>query len=103
MVGNEGVATLNPIIPTRNIIVFQRAKAGNYLYKGAGSLSHPQIGDLLIRYAALNANTNVTVMGKLDSSNSISTYTHSNNHRLFRIFPGTKEQAVSRLNREKLA
>ena len=101
MVGNEGVATLNPIIPTRNIIVLQRAKlAGNYLYKGAGSLNRPRIGDLRIRYAALNANTNVTVMGKLDSSNSISTYIHSNNHRLFRIFPGTKEQAVSRLNRE---
>ena len=101
MVSNEGVATPNPIIPTRNIIVLQRAKpAGNYLYKGAGTLTRPRLGDLRIRYAALNANTNVTVMGKLDSSSNISTYTHSNNHRLFRIFPGTKEQAVSRLNRE---
>lgn len=101
MVSNEGVPTPNPIIPTRNIIVLQRAKlAGNYLYKGAGSQTRPRLGDLRIRYAALNANTNVTVMGKLNSSNSISTYIHSNNHRLFRIFPGTKEQAVSRLNRE---
>lgn len=63
----------------------------NYIYKS--SSSNPNIGDLRFRYATLNANTNVTIIGKLESSNRIVPYIHKNNHRLYRIFSGTEAKA----------
>lgn len=76
------------------------AIADDYLYKGTGKLQNPQVGDLRIQYSALPTGTNVTVFGKLDSNNRITPYIHSNNQRLYRIFTGTKEQAISNLKSE---
>ncbi len=73
---------------------------GNYLYKGSGTLASPNVGDLRMRYAVFNANTNVTVIGKLAENNLIVPYVHRNNHRLYRLFTGTESQALDRVKRE---
>lgn len=72
----------------------------NYIYKGSGTLTSPKIGDLRLRYATLNANTNVAIIGKLGSNNSIVPYVHKNNHRLYRIFPGNQSQALERIKND---
>ncbi|HYW19427.1 MAG TPA: TMEM43 family protein [Nodularia sp. (in: cyanobacteria)] len=72
----------------------------NYLYQGSGTLASPNIGDLRMRYAVFNANTNVTVIGKLSENNQIVPYVHKNNHRLYRLFLGSQSQALDRVKRE---
>ena len=72
----------------------------NYIYKGSGTLKNPNIGDLRMRYATLNTNTYVTIIGMLGSNNSIIPYIHKNNHRLYRIFSGTQTQALKRIEKD---
>lgn len=72
----------------------------NYIYKGLGNLTNPNIGDLRLRYATLNANSNVTIIGKLGTNNSIVPYIHKNNHRLYRIFRSTQLQASEKIKQE---
>lgn len=83
------------LIPTAGV-----TNVGNYLYQGSGTLNSPNVGDLRIKYAVFNANTNVTVIGKLAENNQIVPYVHRNNHRLYRLFPGTESQALDRVKRE---
>ncbi|MDF5718242.1 MAG: TMEM43 family protein [Rhizonema sp. NSF051] len=73
----------------------------NYLYKGSGTLTTPNIGDLRMRYATLNTNTNVTIIGMLGSNHSIVPYVHKNNQRFYRIFTGTQSQALERIKKEE--
>ncbi len=70
-------------------------------WRKAGTLTVPNIGDLRMRYATLNTNTNVTIIGMLGSNNSIVPYVHKNNHRLYRIFPGTQSQALERIKKDE--
>ena len=74
---------------------------GNYFYKGTGSLSAPEVGDLRIRYAALEANKPVTVMGKLEKGNRLVPYPRRG-QQLYRIFPSSLEGAVARIEKEDL-
>ncbi|MDF5731411.1 MAG: TMEM43 family protein [Rhizonema sp. PD38] len=73
----------------------------NYLYKGSGTLTVPKIGDLRMRYATLNTNTNVTIIGMLGSNHSIVPYVHKNHQRFYRIFTGTQSQALGRIKKEE--
>lgn len=102
MTGFVELLTPTPVQPTpQNINLSENTSlSGEYLYNGTGSLKSPKLGDLRIRYAALEANTNVTVIGKLDSDRRIGPYVHRNNHRLYRIIPGTTEQAITRIKTE---
>ncbi|MBD3360265.1 hypothetical protein GF366_00515 [Candidatus Peregrinibacteria bacterium] len=73
---------------------------GNYIYIGGGSLSRPEIGDMRISYHVLENNKEVTVLGKLDGM-KISTYVdEETGESLYRMFTGTKDQAVSQLHGE---
>ncbi len=83
------------LIPTAGV-----TNVGNYLYQGSGTLASPNVGDLRMKYAVFNANTNVTVIGKLAENNQIVPYVHRNNHRLYRLFTGTESQALDRVKRE---
>ncbi|HEY9862217.1 MAG TPA: TMEM43 family protein, partial [Candidatus Obscuribacterales bacterium] len=70
---------------------------GEYIYAGEDTLATPQIGDLRIRYAALPADTTVTVFGQLSASDRITPYLHKGKHRLYDLFPGSREQAITKL------
>lgn len=70
---------------------------GEYIYAGKDSLETPHIGDLRIHYNALPADTTVTVFGQLTASDQITPYLHKNKHRLYDLFPGSREQAIAKL------
>jgi hypothetical protein len=72
----------------------------DYLYKGNGTLQNPQIGDLRIQYYVLPIGTNVTVFGMLGSNNRITAYIHKNKDQLYRLFSGSKQEAISTLKTE---
>lgn len=90
----------------RNAILTQGALlVGDYLYQGNGSVNNPQVGDLQIRYSVLYSNIRVAVLGKLEGNNRITPYIHKINNKLYknklyRIFIGTKDQAISTLKTE---
>lgn len=73
---------------------------GNYLFKGNGTLENPQVGDLRLQYFVLPNGMNVTVFGKLESNNRITPYFYQDQHRLYRIFTGNREQATSQMKTE---
>ncbi len=108
-VGVYNLDMSNIEIPTPNQVKLndQNTKLTNnitlgedYLYKGTGSLQNPQVGDLRLQYRVLPISTNVTVFGMLDSNNRITAYIHENNERLYRVFSGSRQEAISTLKTE---
>jgi hypothetical protein len=81
-------AAITPVPPTQ--------QTGDTKTPGS-TLANPQIGDIKISYSVLNPGITVTVFGKL-TGNMLGTYLDKNNNKLFQIFTGTKEEAVSELH-----
>lgn len=76
---------------------------GSYLFFGTGSLGSPEIGDLRLSYQALNKNIQATVFGDLGSGNQLTPHQGPKNVTFYRLFPGTRDQAIANLaNRHKL-
>jgi hypothetical protein len=73
--------------------------AGNYVFVGKGSAQAPQVGDVRVSYSALASGVSATVFGKLDGA-TVTAYVDRNNSRLFRVFPGTRDEAVGTLSSE---
>jgi len=59
----------------------------------------PQVGDLRISYYVLNPGFNGTIFGSL-SGNNIESYSSEKGDNLFRLFTGTRENAISTLHSE---
>ncbi len=72
----------------------------NYLFQGKGMLENPEVGDLRIQYSIIPNGLDVTVFGQLDSNNRITSYLHKGKHRLYRIFAGSRAEAISTLKTE---
>ncbi|HPI78080.1 MAG TPA: TMEM43 family protein [bacterium] len=73
----------------------------DYIFKGEGSLSSPEIGDLRIGYKIIESGRMATIMGKLDNDR-VTSYDAGEYGKIFRIFDGTKESAVGALHKEFL-
>lgn len=73
--------------------------SGKYAFRGSGSPSNPQLGDLRISYGVIRSGMEGTVFGKLDQG-WISAYYDKDNNRLYRLFAGDKAQAISTLQGE---
>lgn len=73
-----------------------------YLFKGAGSITGPQVGDIRISYSIIpNPLNSATIFGKLDSANSaINPYYGEKNAKLYRIFEGTRDSGISTMKTE---
>lgn len=108
-VGVYSLDMSNVEIPTPNQVKFNYQNTNlinniilgeDYLYKGTSSLQNPQVGDLRLQYYVLPIGTNVTVFGMLDSNNRITAYIHENNERLYRVFSGGRQEAISTLKTE---
>lgn len=66
-----------------------------YLFKGSGTLSQPEVGDVRISYTALVPGAKVTLFGKLDGG-SVQAYKDKDSS-LFRAVPGSREEAIQTL------
>jgi len=75
---------------------------GDYLFisKVAGStFAAPQVGDLRISYTVIYPGKNGTIFGKLDGAN-IAPYFDEKNNELYRVFSGTRDEALSTMHSE---
>jgi len=72
----------------------------NYIYLGQNQLSNPQIGDLRLSYFIFPRNQQVTIFGKLNPNNKIGVYSQNNKISFYRMFSGTRTQAISTLKNE---
>jgi hypothetical protein len=70
----------------------------NNLYKGA-NYATPQVGDIKINYSSVNNNFAGTAIGKLNG-NSLESFVDAKNHRLYRLFTGSKQDALTTLHNE---
>jgi hypothetical protein len=88
----------------QNTILSQEALLANenyiYINKNQGStFENPEIGDLRVGYNVLKSDFSGTVFGKIDG-NMISPYFDKDNNRLYRVFAGTKDEAIATLHME---
>jgi len=88
----------------QNTTLSQDAVLANdsYIFIGKNTSSvfdNPQIGDLRVSYSVLYPGKTATIFGKLDNG-SISPYSDKNNNQLYRIFSGTRDEAISTLHSE---
>lgn len=78
---------------------------GDYIYlnQGGGSLENPRVGDIRLSFSVLKSDIPVTALGKA-SGNTITKHTvkqaAKNEVTFYRVFNGTKEDAVSALKGE---
>ncbi|PSN19361.1 hypothetical protein C7271_07740 [filamentous cyanobacterium CCP5] len=78
----------------------QAQPTGRYLFIGEGSLQNPAIGDLRIRYEALSNGTQATVLAALGIENTLKPHRGPRNVSIYRLFTGTREEAIATLVRE---
>lgn len=74
----------------------------NYIFikkSEGGTFDSPQIGDLRISYNVLRPGFSGTIFGTLNGSN-IDSYSDQNGNNLYRVFDGTRDQAISTLHTE---
>ena len=87
----------------QNVQLSQKAKLeGDYIFvskSGNSSFSNPQVGDLRISYEVVNSGIESTIFGKLDGFR-ISPYSIGKNSVLYRILPGTREEALTEFHSE---
>lgn len=88
----------------QNITLSQGTVLANdsYIFIGknvSSSFDNPQIGDLRVSYSVLYPGNTATIFGKLDGG-SISPYFDKDNNRLYRIFSGTRDEAISTFHSE---
>ena len=71
----------------------------DYIYVTAdgSTYSTPIVGDLRISYSVLYGGTDVTIFGKLNEKTFVP-FVDNDNHKLFQIFLGTKDEAISELH-----
>ncbi len=73
--------------------------SNNYLFAGRGNISAPQVGDERISYSVVNSGINAVIFGQLNG-NSISPFYDAKEHKLYRIFEGTRDSAIATLHQE---
>jgi hypothetical protein len=70
-----------------------------YLFKGKGTLSEPQVGDVRVSFGAILSGKKATVFGKLIGS-AIEPYLIRGETKFYRAIPGTRDEAVAQLKTE---
>jgi len=70
-----------------------------YLFKGMGTLSEPEVGDIRLSFGAIASGKKVTVFGKLIGS-AIEPYMIKGETKFYRAIPGTRDEAIAQLKAE---
>ena len=91
-------------ISSQNVILSQDVMlaSDSYLFirkSENGTFGNPRVGDLRISYSILRPNFEGTIFGKLNGS-KIDPYFDKDNNRLYRVFAGTRDEAIATLHSE---
>lgn len=100
---NSGVSipTGNEITPKPGDLPAGFVKAGKYIYTRDGAQSSPQVGDERFSYTALKSGTTVTAIGSVNNG-EFAPFLYDNEHEFFRVFVGTRADAIATLHTEYL-
>lgn len=71
----------------------------NYVFVGMGTYQKPVVGDLRVSYKTVSYPIKVTSFGKFEQ-NSLTPYVDKKGHSLYRMFEGTKDEAVTKFHEE---
>lgn len=113
-VGAYTIDVANAIMPAleQYPLTFENAILGpemgledGYIYQGRRSLSDPEIGDMRLSYRGIEEGRVVTVFGKLNYDRIVSyeDNTTETYNQLFRVYSGTRQDALRRMKSENLA
>lgn len=81
----------------QNTVLAGRQKLeSDHIYIGGGSMQSPSVGDIRIKYAAVKNGIKATVFGKVESD-YIQPYYYKAKDRLYRIFSGTRDEAIAQM------
>lgn len=71
----------------------------SYLFKGKGTLSEPEVGDVRLSFGAIASGKKVTVFGKLIGG-AIEPYLIKGETKFYRAMAGTRDEAIAQLKAE---
>ena len=71
----------------------------DYIFKGKGTFTEPEIGDLRISFEVVNSDIQATVFGQLSGS-KIQPYFYKDKHKLYRAIQGTHQMGVVKMAQE---
>lgn len=91
-------------LDNQNTILSQGAQLAENKYvfiskTANGTFSAPQVGDLRVSYEVLRPGFEGTVFGRL-SGNKIANYTNEDGHDIYRLFTGSRNEALSTMHSE---
>jgi hypothetical protein len=90
---------LSPIkLNNQNLIDPNEKIIDDFIFKGKGTLTSPEVGDIRISFYAIPSPSNVTVFGKL-SEQTLVPYFY-NSHEFYRLNPGDKTKAIAEFKAE---
>ena len=70
-----------------------------YVFRGAGTLAQPKLGDMRVKFAVLKPGFSGTVFGTMSGS-MIEEYADEEGNSLFRLFEGSRAGAIATLHNE---
>ena len=70
-----------------------------FIFLGSGSLEQPTLGDIRVSYYVVPTDFTGTIFGELNDG-EISMYVNEDGYKLFRLFEGSRDQAISALHSE---
>jgi hypothetical protein len=73
--------------------------AGEFLHIGRGDLANPIIGDLRVSFTAVPTGISGTLFGQAEGGR-IGPYVHEGEHRVFRLFRGSRDEALLQMHQE---
>ncbi len=72
---------------------------GNTIFIGEGSPTNPVVGDIRITYHAISSNQKATAFGRIEQD-EIVPYLYKDEHKLYRLFFSSREDAIASMRQE---
>jgi len=73
--------------------------SGGYVFQGTGTATSPKLGDIRVSYSTLTPGFEGTAFGTLQSGKIVK-YTNEDGDSLFRVFDGSRSEAITTLHSE---
>ncbi len=102
---NASLPDFSPLsLDSQNVSLSQSAILANSSYvfvqrSEGGTFARPEVGDLRVSYTILKPGFDGTLFGKLNKG-TIDSYTDEKGNQLYRVFVGSREQAIGTLHSE---
>lgn len=100
--GTVELPAADPLVLTEeNTVLAAGAELASdeFVFLGTGTLAEPILGDIRVSYHVVPTGFTGTVFGKL-SGDDVTMYVNEDGDKLFRLFEGSRDEAISTLHQE---